>query len=458
VSHDQPGAAGGGDRETRLLLRNGKVLDYFPAALDGDADPRVEDCDLRVAGARVAGRGTDLQPQPDEQVLDLQGATVLPGNVNAHMHLYTALTAGGPSPPRPLSSYKERLSEVLWALDKSLDQEAVYLSALAGAWDAVRSGTTLIFDLHSSPSYIRGALDLVEQGVGEVGLRASLSYEVTDRGGKGLRDTAIEEAERYLEKVRGRDDGPVVRFRSLIGAHSSFTLEPRTLEILGELADRLDSGVHMHLAEGAADREISRERGWEAPLDRLRDAGLLRRGSVFGHGVDLTPLELQAVDGAGAWLIHCGRSNMNSGVGRADLGRWPWRSALGTNGLDQNMWGELRTTFFRGNESGEPDLSHAGAARLWFGCYKLARECFGEPFGSLREGAPADFIVLDNFQKTPLTTDTWLNHLLFDFHPWDIDAVYVGGRRVYKAGDGPPVPPRELQKTATRIWRAMGWK
>jgi len=91
------------------------------------------------------------------------------------------------------------------------------------------------------------------------------------------------------------------------------------------------------------------------------------------------------------------------------------------------------------------------------GGYRLARHHFGEPFGSLRPGAPADFIILDNFQKTPLTSGTWLSHLLYDFHPWDIGSVWVGGRRVYNNGDGPPVAPKQLQETAMRLWRTMGW-
>ncbi len=184
----------------------------------------------------------------------------------------------------------------------------------------------------------------------------------------------------------------------------------------------------------------------------------MRPGSVFAHGVDLSPLDMQTLEENGVWLVHCGRSNMNNGVGRAPVDRFPTRSAIGTDGLDDNMWGELRTTFFRGNEGGRGPLGHAGAARLWLGNYRLARETFGEPFGSLEAGAPADFIILNNFQKTPLTTDTWLSHLLFDFHPWDIDAVYVGGARVYAAGMKPPVEAERLQQAAARLWRAMGWQ
>lgn len=442
-----------------LLLKNGTVLDYFPADLGGAPRPLVERVDLRCEGERVVARGANLAPAPGDEVIDLQGRTVMPGNVNAHGHLYASLAAGMPAPKAPLTTFTDILTEIWWPLDRALDAEAVYLSALAGAWGAVRCGTTLIFDHHASLSSVGGSLDRIEQGLAEVGLRGCLCYEVTDRGGKGQRDITLEENERYLQKLRDKPGGgDVRRFRGLVGAHASFTLEDRTLQLLEGICSRQGAGIHIHLAEGTTDREVSRDRGWRDPLQRLVDNGLVRAGSVFAHGVDLSPLDMQALEEAGAWLVHCGRSNMNNGVGRAPVDRFPARSAVGTDGLDDNMWGELRTTFFRGNEGGRGPLGHAGAARLWLGNFRLAREVFGEAFGSLEAGAPADFIILNNFQKTPLTTDTWLSHLLFDFHPWDIDAVHVGGARVYAAGMKPPVEAQRLQQTAARLWRAMGWQ
>ena len=200
----------------------------------------------------------------------------------------------------------------------------------------------------------------------------------------------------------------VPRFRGMVGAHASFTLEERTLTLLEGICSRMGVGLHIHLAEGTTDREVSHDRGWKDPLDRLDEFGLVRPGSIFAHGVDLSPIDMQTLEAKGVWLIHCGRSNMNNGVGRAPVDRFPLNCGIGSDGLDDNMWGELRTTFFRGNEGGRGPLSHADAARFWLGNFRLAREIFGEPFGSLDAGAPADFILLDNFQKTPLTTDTWL--------------------------------------------------
>jgi cytosine/adenosine deaminase-related metal-dependent hydrolase len=442
-----------------LLLKNGNVLDYFPSDLAGAPRPLVERVDLRMDGERVVERGPSLDARAGDEVIDLGGRTVMPGNINAHGHLYASLAAGMPAPRVPLSTFTDILTEVWWPLDRALDAEAVYLSAMAGAWGAVRCGTTLIFDHHASLSSVGGSLDRIEQALAEVGLRGCLCYEVTDRGGKGQRDITLEENERYLQKLRDKPaGGDVPRFRGLVGAHASFTLEDRTLQLLEGICSRQGAGLHIHLAEGTTDREVSRDRGWRDPLQRLLDNGLVRPGSIFAHGVDLSPLDMQTLEENGAWLIHCGRSNMNNGVGRAPVDRFPARSGVGTDGLDDNMWGELRTTFFRGNEGGRGPLGHAGAARLWLGNYRLAREIFGEPFGSLDAGAPADFIILNNFQKTPLTTDTWLSHLLFDFHPWDIDAVYVGGARVYAAGMKPPVESARLQAAAAKLWRAMGWQ
>lgn len=441
-----------------LLLKNGMVLDYYPAALDAAADPRVENCDLRIAGERVVERGVGLEPRAGETVIDLGGATLMPGNVNAHGHLYATLAAGMPQPSAPLETFTDILTEIWWPLDRSLDADAVYLSALAGSWDAVRCGTTLIFDHHASLACVGGSLDLIEKGIGEVGLRGCLCYETTDRGGKGQRDMTLQENERYLQKIADGPHSAIPRFGGMVGAHASFTLEERTLELLSGICSRMDAGLHIHLAEGTTDREVSQDRGWKDPLDRLVDFGLVRPGSVFAHGVDLSPIDMQTLEERGAWLIHCGRSNMNNGVGRAPVDRFPANCGIGTDGLDDNMWGELRTTYFRGNEGGRGPLGRTGAARIWLGNFRLAREAFGEAFGSLREGAPADFIILDNFQKTPLTEHNWLGHLLFDFHPWDIQAVYVGGRRVYANGDKPPADAMKLQETAARIWIAMGLK
>ena len=56
--------------------------------------------DLRIDGERIVERGPSLAPAAGEEVIDLKGRTVMPGNINAHGHLYASLAAGMPLPRR----------------------------------------------------------------------------------------------------------------------------------------------------------------------------------------------------------------------------------------------------------------------------------------------------------------------------------------------------------------------
>ena len=179
-------------------LRPGMLLkDATVATLD---PPRVERASLRIEGAqRSSSAGRRSPPAAGEEVVDLGGALVLPGLVNAHTHLYSALARGMPGPAEPPRRFVEILERVWWRLDRALDEESVYVSGLVGAIEAARSGTTLLFDHHSSPSFIRGSLATLRRAVEEVGLRSVLCYETTDRNGLEGRDAGIAENRSFLE-------------------------------------------------------------------------------------------------------------------------------------------------------------------------------------------------------------------------------------------------------------------
>ena len=102
-------------RLTTMLLRNATVATLDP--------PRVEKASLRIEGETILERGPALAPVETEEVLDLDGALVLPGLVNAHTHLYSALARGMPGPAEPPKSFLEILEKVWWRLDRALDEE-----------------------------------------------------------------------------------------------------------------------------------------------------------------------------------------------------------------------------------------------------------------------------------------------------------------------------------------------
>lgn len=69
-----------GARADDLLIHGARVW-------DGSGAPAVEGLDLRVRGDRIVELGPALHPVEGERVLDGGGATVIPGLVDAHVHL-----------------------------------------------------------------------------------------------------------------------------------------------------------------------------------------------------------------------------------------------------------------------------------------------------------------------------------------------------------------------------------
>ncbi|MDY0004803.1 MAG: amidohydrolase family protein [Polyangia bacterium] len=430
-----------------LFLKNVTAVTLSPASVRRGVN-------LRVSGELVSGLGLDLSPEPGDEVMDLHGALVMPGLVVGHHHLYSALARGMPFPSAdPPKNFHETLQKIWWRLDRALDPETNYLSALAGALDAARFGVTAMVDHHASPSAVPGSLDEIARGIGEVGLRAILCYEVSDRDGQEVAEAGIQENLRF-QRSRARD--PLLR--GMIGAHASFTIGDATLDALARACADTGAGLHMHLLEDAVDRTMSLELHGADPVTRLARRGLLTDRTLLVHGVHLTPNEIQTLGEAGVFLAHNARSNMNNRVGAAPVASFGDRVVLGTDGIDGDIMAEARAAFFRGREHSSPvDLGLV--TRMLTGSNALLESYFGARFGHLVEGAVADLVVLDYDPPTPLEADNLAGHLGFAWGAHLVRSVMVAGSFVYRDRAYTRLDPAEaLGRTragAAALWRKL---
>jgi putative selenium metabolism protein SsnA len=412
--------------------------------------PLLQTAGLRVEGDRIAERGPSLAARAGEEAVDLSGAVVLPGLVNAHTHLYSALARGMPGPRVPPRNFVEVLERVWWRLDRALDAESVYLSGLVGAIEAALSGTTLLIDHHSSPSFIRGSLDELRRAIEEVGLRSALCYEVTDRNGTEGRDLGLAENEAFQSV-----ESPLTR--GMIGGHASFTLAPESLDRLRDLGRRTGGALHIHAAEDTIDLLDCRARYGVGLLERLDAHGLLAARTLLAHCVHLTEAEVAGAHARGCWIAHNPRSNMNNAVGYAPTAALK-RASLGTDGMDGDMLAETRAAYLKMRDAGRGDAMPA-ALELLAGGHRLAAALFGLPFGKLDAGAPADLVVLDYAPPTPLSTDSLAGHLLFGMDRSHVRSVMVAGRWVVRdrrvTGVDAPAAFARARAAAPEVWRRM---
>src|SRR5512133_3076406 len=189
------------------------------------------------------GRIVEIGPQElltqryaEAERLDAAGQFVLPGNICAHTHFYGAYSRGMNIPGAAPKDFPEILGKLWWSLDKALDAEDVYYSALVCLIDAVKHGTTTLVDHHASPNAIDGSLDQVARAVDQSGLRAALCYEVTDRDGPEKALAGIAENMRFIRRVQQEKplDG---RLAAMFGLQASLTLSDETLMACRAAAD-----------------------------------------------------------------------------------------------------------------------------------------------------------------------------------------------------------------------------
>lgn len=419
------------------VLRGGTLVEFEPAS--------VEVCDLRIVHDRIVARGPELVPEPGDEVIALSGKLVMPGLVSAHHHLSRVLGRGRIPSIAPLS-YEERLQQDRWSFERALDGDAVQIAGTVGALEALQSGTTTLFDHHSSPASIEGSLTRLARGINEVGVRGVLSYAASDHWGALGREEGIEESVSFAKKARGR-------FRGRIGAGAASTLSDEALEGLREAMQSAKVGVQAELAEDPFDERVSNERYGDSPVARLLKAGLLDSSTVVAHAVHLSWPELADVLATGAWIAHAPRANMEAEVGYAPALKFGARATFGSAGLPADLFAEVQQGYLRSREAGQP----IDVLRYLANGHRLASEAFKDRIGVLQEGALADLIILDYRPPTPLTAETLASHLVFGLSARLVENVMVDGtwrlwaRRPLSVN--PDAVAEEARAHSTGVWQ-----
>lgn len=418
-----------------LLIHNATLCTF------GDANQVIEAGAALVENGQIAavGRGAELMAaHPTAPREDAGGKLLMPGNICSHTHFYGAFARGlyipGPAP----KDFPEILRRLWWTLDMALDDDGVLSSALVCLVDAIRNGTTTLFDHHASPAHIDGSLDIIASAVEAAGLRAVLCYEVTDRNGPEGAAAGIAENVRFIQAQRDRSQNPHL-LSGLFGLHASLSLSDETLaqcvaeaEALGEV------GFHIHAAEGPADQEDSLAQYGLRTIDRLRACGVLGPRSIVAHVTAIDGWEMAGLRKSGSWVTHQPRSNMNNAVGVADVPamlRGGMPVLLGNDGFSNDMFAEMKSAYllhkvWRNDPRALPgnqviDMAYRHNARL-------AAQHFPQPLGEISVGAAADLILLDYCPTTPLSADNLPWHILFGISGSHVTHTMVAGKWLMK--------------------------
>ncbi len=398
------------------------------------------------------GKSADIiKKYPSEEKLDARGQYVMPGNICAHTHFYGAYARAMAIPGVAPKDFPEILQKLWWPLDRSLNAESIEYSALPCLVDAIRHGTTTLIDHHASPNAIDGSLDIIGDAVEKSGLRAVLCYEVTDRDGESKMKAGINENVRFIKKTKS----PLLS--ATFGLHASLTLSDASLDLCRQaLPDGF--GFHVHTAEHESDEYDSLNKSGMRVVDRLQKYGILGPNTITAHGVHFDAREMEILAETGTWLSHQPRSNMNNGVGVAQIEsmmRAGIKVCLGNDGFTNAMWDEWKAAYLLHKVHHRDPRRIGGYDVQQMAIYNnaaLANVFFkSATIGQLSEGAFADIIFVDYHPNTPMTAGNLPWHIIFGFQQSMVTTTIVAGKVLMKDRELLTLDEKEVSAKAREI-------
>ena len=413
-----------------LLVGNGKLITRDPAL------PYLEDGAVALDGEVVkeVGALADLKAKyPDAEFVDAKGGVIMPGLINVHTHIYSGLARGLAIEGNNPTNFLEVLEGMWWNIDRHLTLDGTRASAYATVLDCIRDGVTTIFDHHASFCEIPGSLFAIKDVCQELGIRANLCYEVSERDGEEKTRQSIQENADFAKWAKEQDDDMI---KAMFGGHALFTISDKTFEEMVKANDGM-TGFHIHVAEGMNDVYDSLRNYGCRPVNRLLYNGILGEKTMLGHCIHVSPAELDIIKETNTMVCHNPESNMGNAVGCSPVLQMYGKGiliGLGTDAYTHDMLESLKVLLpMQRHNAALPNVGWCEATGMLFeNNAKICSRYFKKPLGVLKSGAAADVIVMDYKPFTPFSANNIDGHMLFGMMGKNCRTTIINGRVLYK--------------------------
>jgi len=414
----------------RILIGNGCLI-----TRDKD-NPYIENGAVLIEGCHIKEVGLDSvlkNKYKDAEYMDAVGKLIMPGYINAHNHIYSAFARGLNIPGNHPSDFLEILEGTWWKIDRNLDLNQTYYSAIGTYMECIKNGVTTVVDHHASYKEIKGSLFKIADAARIMGIRTCLAYEISDRDGADKMKEAVKETCDFIEFT---EQTPNPMLKSMVGMHASFTLSDETIDYCKE-QNHYGKGYHIHVAEGEYDNLDCLEKYGCSVVERLNKKGLLGKNTIAGHCIHISEDDMDILKETNTTVIHNPESNMANSVGCPNVLNMMEKGiqvGLGTDGFTNDMLESVKVAnILQKHNSKNPDVGFLEASQMMFqNNARIASDLFKEQIGVLKVGAVADIILVDYTPFTPMNAANVDGHILFGMSGAMTDTTIVNGKVIMK--------------------------
>ena len=403
----------------------------------------IEDGAIAIKNGKITfvGKAASATGLKAETKIDAKKKVAMPGLINCHTHVPMTLFRGK-AEDQPLDAW---LKETIWPLEARLKSEDVYVGALLGCLEMIKSGTTCFADMYFHE-------DTVAKAVEKSGLRGVLAEGIIEAGNKALGKKMLNKSVNFAKSFHGYANGRII---TMLGPHAAYSCSPELLVKIRERASELNVGVHLHLAESKTMFKAP-ENCSSTEVEFLDRIGFLRGHVLAAHCIDLSKKDMCILSKRRVNVVYIPVANMKLGLGVAkviDLLCLGVNVGLGTDGPASNNTLDMFETLKIGAlvqklVYQEPTvLSAYDVLRMATieGAKALGIE---KDVGMLEEGKKADVILIDLSKPHLKPLYNVYASIVYATRGSDVDTVIVDGKILMEKGQVKTLDERAVMEKA----------
>lgn len=411
-------------KKADFLFKNATIL-----TVDG-ADC-IKNGYLSVSDGKITALGEALPDIDAVRIIDASDKLLMPGLVNAHMHVPMTLLRGYADD----YDLKTWLNDFIFPVESKLDARCVRAGALIGIAEMISSGTTSFSDMY----YF---CDDIAEAVAVSGIKANISRGQTFFGEKFDFDSDIasREMREYSRRWNKYDNGRI-KFEAAI--HAEYTSVPELWEALAAYSKENGIGIQLHLSETRSEHEECVRKFGITPASLFERSGVFDSRVTAAHCVWVDDSDIKILAAHGASVVHNPVSNLKLGSGIAPVLRFVERGvnvALGTDGVSSNNSADMFETLklaaiLHKGVNLDPGIITADMALGMATIGGATAQGRGDECGQLKAGMDADIIMLDLNRPGLIPCHNPVSTVVYSARGSDVCMTMVRGRILYENGE-----------------------
>ena len=429
--------------QPRTLIRNAALVLTMDPTIGAGELGVIEEADLLLVGDKIAAVGKDLR-EDGGRMVDATGKIVMPGFVDVHNHLWQSLIRGCQG-DQELIGWLETCVFPLANSTITPSETETYAGVRLSSLDLIMTGVTTVVDWSHgfSPAFVQGNIRALQ----ESGLRFVFAYRGT------ANPAVVDDIKRVKKDLI--DPHPRASFQVASHPGASSRLLPH-LQAMSTLATELGVKLHVHLLENIAQRQ-------DDAIQGLVLANALGPDLLGAHAIHLLDEEITLLGQKDVRVAHNPLSNMRlaSGIIRLPaLHQAGVKVGLGLDGGTNDtsdMFNTMRVAVGLQRATSLqasifPTVSQVLRMATLGGAEVLD---MAARIGSLTPGKQADVLILDPGRANFAPRLNWINQLVFNGQPANVDWVFVDGQPLKAGGRVVRVEPMPIVQAAEAAARRL---